>query len=116
MLEDQRQGRTGLGVRVAADLEEVGRTVTPLRYYINGRHGEARSIGQHPSAPVEFYQLETCLAGGPFELGNRFFRSHGRDPGLACGGCRIHANLQSKATTRPSWVTASGSISISSAS
>ena len=63
----QRGG--GLGVGVAADLQEVGRAAAVVVDGVEGGHGEPRAVGEHAHAAVELDELQTQLGAFVLEDG-----------------------------------------------
>ena len=107
----------GLGVGLAADLEEIRRPAAVMADHVHGRHGQPGAVRQHADIAVELDQLEAGLGAALFELGHRAGRRRlwrSRPGGRARASSSM--NLQSSATTRPSASSASGLISSSSAS
>ena len=108
----------GLGVGLAADLQEVRRAAAEM---VDRRPWSSWS-GPAPFASsadiaVELDELEPGLRAAPFELGQPVGRRGARrSPAGARRRRRRATNLQSSATMRPSLSSASGLISTSSAS
>jgi hypothetical protein len=66
--DDLERGRR-LGVRVAADLHEVGRAAAVVRDHVHGGHGQTGPVGQDAHVAVEFHVEQSQRAGAPFQFG-----------------------------------------------
>ena len=63
VVDDLERARHDLGVRPAADVEEVRRLAADLADDVDGAHRQAGAVGDDPDVPVEPDVLETLVVG-----------------------------------------------------